>query len=363
MMNKVDLTYEKAIGRLICGDEVKDKATVFLISANRAVTARHAVDEYYLEGKEIYLEFLNIHNSPIKRRAVPIEPTQILNSPVTVLELDEPIHSNLYLRFCNYEVQKDNIYETFGYPVVKWEMGHRTKSNVLRRITSNMARPYDWDIDLNHESNIDNFSGLSGAPLFVNGKLVGVVLTETVANDKVVSLGSISVQSIRDYLIELEILIEEPLQEFSMDEIYEIDGNRDFSESMFILKLESAQIYDHEDCQQEFFNAEIAKSSIESRDVSSEIKDFVMLKENVKSIWKTQHRSYKDEKDGNDLLTKVYERIEDLNETTLKIGLDIPLVAKKGIVHQLSDECKVGWVKNYKSRLEEHLLGRGVEND
>src|SRR4051812_37118878 len=113
MINKVDSTYEKAIGRLICGDEVKDKATAFLISPNRAVTARHAIDEYYLGGKEIYLEFLNIHNEPIKRKASPIEPSKIQNSPITVLELDEPVQCNLYLTFCNYEVQKDNMYETF----------------------------------------------------------------------------------------------------------------------------------------------------------------------------------------------------------------------------------------------------------
>lgn len=363
MNKKVDSVFEKAIGRLICGDEKKDKATVFLISPNRAVTARHAVDEYYFGGKEICLEFLNIHKEPIRRKAKPIELSKVPNTPIAILELDTPVHCDVYLKFCNYLVQKDNIYETFGYPVVKWEMGHWTKSNVLRRVTSDMARPYDWDIDLNYEANIEDFSGLSGAPLFVNQKLVGVILTETTANDKVVSIGSISVQRIKDVLLELEILFDEPIDSFSMDEVYEIDENMDFSESMFIVKLESAEIYDHEDCQQEFFNAEIAKSSIEGRGISSEIKDFVMLKENVKSIWKTQHRPYKDKRDGNELLTKVYERIEDLNDTTLKISLDIPFVAKKGVIHQLSDECKVGWVKDYKTRLKDHLIERSGEND
>ena len=47
MINKVDSEYETAIGRLICGEEDMDKATVFLISPNRAVTATHALDEYF----------------------------------------------------------------------------------------------------------------------------------------------------------------------------------------------------------------------------------------------------------------------------------------------------------------------------
>ncbi|HFK1456669.1 TPA: hypothetical protein ACGXMC_002286 [Bacillus cereus] len=363
MINKVDPEYETAIGRLICGEEDTDKATVFLISPNRAVTATHALDEHYFEEEEICLEFLNIDKEPITRKAIPIKLSKTPNAPISILELDEPVQSNVYLKFCNSQVQKDSIYETFGYPVVKWGMGHRVKNNVLRRVTSDMTRPYDWDIDLNYDSNIEDFSGLSGAPLFINGKLVGVVLTESVANDKVISLGSISVERIKDILIEAEIPIDEPIIDFSMDEIYELDETMDFSESMFIVKLESAEIYDHEDCQQEFFNAEIAKSSIESRNIPTEVKDFVMLRENVKSIWKTQHRPYKDEKDGNELLTKVYERVEDLNDTTLKISLDIPLITKKGILHQLSDECKVGWVKNYKVKLKEYLLKRSIEND
>lgn len=363
MINMVSSGYERAVGRLICGEEEKDKATAFLISPKRAITARHAIEEYYLGGEEICLEFLNIQRGIVTRKAIPIEVSETINSPVSVLELDEPVDCEVYLSFCNYQVQKDHIYETFGYPAVKWGMGHRTQSNVSRRVTSNMNRPYDWDIDLNYEGNIGDFGGLSGAPLFVEQKLVGVVLTESLAKGRVISLGSISVQRIESLLNELEIQIDEPITEFNMDEIYEIDESNDFSESIFISKLEAAEIYDHEDCQQEFFNAEIAKSAIESRGIHTEIKSFSMLKSNVRSVWKTQHRAYWDERDGNELLTKVYERVENLNDSTLKSNPDLPLMVKKGILHQLSDECKVGWTKNYEARLKEYLLEKGVQHD
>ncbi|MGP4105487.1 hypothetical protein [Virgibacillus sp. L01] len=43
---------EKAVCRLTCGEgDDCDKATAFLISPDLAVTATHAIEEYYLEKK------------------------------------------------------------------------------------------------------------------------------------------------------------------------------------------------------------------------------------------------------------------------------------------------------------------------
>jgi len=364
MSSNINKPLEKLICRLTCGEEKTcSKATAFLIAPNRAVTARHAIEDYYSEGKQINLEFLNIEQTPILRKAIPIVVPGLEYSPISILELDTNLDCDYYLNFYDYEMKKDDPYETFGYPVVKRAMGEWTKSNVSRKVTKEMAQPFDWDIDLNHNSNIEDFEGLSGSPLFINSQLVGVVLTESTANHKAISLGAISVQSIREVLLKAEIPIETPLPDYVMDEIYEIDENYDFSQFLFIAKLESAEIYDHEDCQQEFFNAEIAKSSIESRNIPIELKNFTMLKHNIQGIWKTQHRPYKDEKDGNELLTLVYERIEDLSDTTLKGDGNLSLTVKKGILHQLSDECKVGWVRNYQLRLKEHLLEKENKND
>lgn len=361
MVFSYDNDLEKITCRLMCGDQEEvDRATAFLIAPNKAITARHAIKDYFDENKEITLEFLNVTQ---QSRIIRANPIGDIACAISILELEEVVECNGYPKFYNYEVRKDDFYETYGYPTVKWDVGQRIKSNVSRRISDTMTMPFDWDIDLNHDSPISDFKGLSGSPLIVNGMLVGVILTEATDGRRALSLGSISVQRIREVLNSCGIVVEEPPLDYILDEIYEVD-EVDYSDSIFISMLESAQIYDHEDCQQDFFNAEIAKSSIESRNIASEVKDFRMLVHDVKGIWKTQHRGYSDEEDGNLLLANVYQRVEDLSSTTLQNSCNLPLMVKKGILHQLSDERKLGWVKRFEKRLEAYLVTKGrIDND
>ncbi|WP_427137324.1 hypothetical protein [Psychrobacillus psychrodurans] len=344
--------YEKVICRLNCGPE---KATAFLISNNQAITATHAIKKHY-PNNEIVLEFMNLDSFPIKVRAVPVE--GLPHSPITILQLVRNIDSEFYCVFYNHPVNKDDNYEIFGYPSTKWATGNWILSTVSRRITDQMAQPYDWDIDLNHNSNIEDFSGLSGSPLFINKRLVGVILTENNAKGKAISLGAISIAKIEDIITAANIKIEESIM-YDKYEIYKMEDSIDYSECRFIAMLESANIFDHEDCQQEFFNAEIAKSSIGSKEIGNEIKKFKSLQTNVRSVWKTLHRSYLNEIDGNILLSDVYQRIEDLSETTLKGDDNFSLVVKKGLLHQLSDEGKLGWVRDYERRVRDYLKERG----
>jgi len=139
--------------------------------------------------------------------------------------------------------------------------------------------------------------------------------------------------------------------------IYELDDSSelDYDGCIFIKKLDIANITEKDMCKKEFFNAEIVRSSIESKGNPEELKMYSQLKSKIQSLWQTQYLTYNDENDGNVLLSKTYERIEDLDTTTLKAADDISMVAKKGILHQLSDKCKVGWTKNYSAKLEEAL--------
>ncbi len=161
-----------------------------------------------------------------------------------------------------------------------------------------------------------------------------------------------TIQLLNQVLISLE-----ETKRYYQEKIYDIDDTSllEYEDCIFIKKLESARISDNDTCKKEFFNAEIAKSSIESKGNSEDIIMYSQLKTKIQSVWHTQYRQYNDDFDGNTLLSKTYERIEDLDTTTLKASDDITLVAKKGILHQLSDECKVGWLKDYEEKLERFL--------
>ncbi len=138
----------------------------------------------------------------------------------------------------------------------------------------------------------------------------------------------------------------------------------DYSESIFIAKLESANINEHKICQKEFYNAEILKSKIESKGFEEEIKSFNTLKDNIQSIWFSQYVGYKNENDGCELLSDTYKRLEDTNSSLLDSNINASLYAKKGILHQLAEKCEVGWVKNYKKKISEYLKPKeGVATD
>jgi len=143
--------------------------------------------------------------------------------------------------------------------------------------------------------------------------------------------------------------------------IYEMDdiSGLEYDDCIFIKKLECANILEKDMCKKEFFNAEISRSTIESKGNPEDLRMYFQLKSKIHSVWWPQYLQYADEVDGNILLAKTYERIEALDTTTLQANDDISLIAKKGILHQLSDECKVGWIKNYEQKLEEYLNRRG----
>jgi hypothetical protein len=144
--------------------------------------------------------------------------------------------------------------------------------------------------------------------------------------------------------------------------IYDVNDFSDISydECNFVKMLEIANISDIDDYKNDFFNAEIAKQKIVSKGQSSELKMYKQLLIKMASVWKTQYNIYKHPTDGNELLNNTYLRVEDLDTTTLSSSDDINLLAKKGMLHQLADEKKIGWIKDYLTVFEAYLEG---END
>jgi len=341
---------ESAVCRLKCGndeDELNkcDKGTAFLISKNRVLTATHNIIRYLNDPTtSIILEFLNIHSEIEERKAIPI--SSHVNNAVIILEFDKPIEK-AYLQFSDCDINHDEDFETFGYPAVKWSAGQWVKNKVSRVMGSEVFNPFDWNIDLNHQTPISDFSGLSGAPLIVDGKLVGVLLAESLEKGSAISLGAIGGSNFFHILKEKEIDVHEYIDPY----LHELDDNQ-YKDFLFVEKLEAAQIFLHEMCQTEFYHAEILSNMVKSKDIKNEKREFQRIRNDVRSYWYTKYQGYSDEDYGASLLSSVYEQIEKYSETNLKsLTLDASLYAKKGMLHQWAEECKVGWVKNYEKSL------------
>lgn len=133
----------------------------------------------------------------------------------------------------------------------------------------------------------------------------------------------------------------------------------DYDSMIFVKKLENAKIEMIDGCKRDFFNAECVEYIIESKGDSECIRLLQNLKRKVYEFWETQYRRYQRDDDGNDLLTRTYERIEDADTSALSCSVlpEVSLGAKKGMLHQWAEECSIGWLRNYKEKLEEFLEG------
>lgn len=173
---------------------------------------------------------------------------------------------------------------------------------------------------------------------------------------------------IKETDIHLEIFDEQELQllteiltiletkEERLKEIFSVPEDIDYIERIFTLKLKSANIDENFDIyNKQFFNAEILTKEVQSKGIEDEIKELLSLKNAIQEMWLTQYLMYDDESDGNRLLGIVNQRIEDQSNVNLKTVLSVGTTEKKGILHQLSDECTVGWVKKYKERLKDFI--------
>ena len=184
--------------------------------------------------------------------------------------------------------------------------------------------------------------------------------------------GSYLIRKLKDYKMYSQIFdddirnalqkILEEMTAFKEDVANEIIYGYDYAENIvvvyqdyiFVKMLESANIKDTDACIIDFYNAEIAMYTELSKDAVEGLRIYNNLKNKIHSLWRTQYRIINNSNDGNNLLGNVCQRIEDLDSTMLKTS-GYSLLAKNGILHQLADEKKLGWIENYLIKLSEYM--------
>lgn len=165
---------------------------------------------------------------------------------------------------------------------------------------------------------------------------------------------------IRNDLEQVRISLEDANRRAYEEVLYgedDIDGiSAMYNDTVFISMLKSAQIIEVEDFKIDFYNAEIARHEARSKDNINGERQYANLRKKIYSIWQTQYRQYKHSSDGNTLIDQTYLRVEDLDSSTLESQISsFNLLAKKGILHQLADDKKLGWVDNYLEVLDRYM--------
>lgn len=166
-----------------------------------------------------------------------------------------------------------------------------------------------------------------------------------------------------DIRIQLKLVLSELNQQKQkvFDEVIydDVDGIEDeYNDFIFVKMLESAGIFDTNEYKIDFFNAEISRQESLSKDEVEGLKIYNNLKIKIFSLWRTQFKRYESSDNGQNLLLNTYLRIEDLDSTTLQSTSDYNLLAKKGILHQLANDRKIGWITNYLEKLSEYIGGK-----
>lgn len=181
---------EAATVQVICGDK---SGTAFFVATEGdkqiLLTCEHNLPEgqpvkLYLNDKEVDAEILE----RISDRDVAI--LGLKNKPATIIPA---------LPLKKTEIPYDENWETYGFPTQRVESGGRYTGSVSR--TNNGTK---WDVDLECEqyNNLDQFDGLSGSPLVMNGHVVGVIGYDTVG-----TLGATSISSIAEILNKHHIMV------------------------------------------------------------------------------------------------------------------------------------------------------------
>ena len=181
---------ETATVQITCGNK---SGTAFFVATKRdkqiLLTSEHNLREgqpvkLYLNEKEVEAEILE----RISDRDVAI--LELTNKPATIIPA---------LPLKKTEIPYDENWETYGFPTQRVESGGRYTGSVSR---TNDGTKWDVDLECEQYNNLEQFDGLSGSPLVMNGYVVGVI-----GYDSIGTLGATSIGSIAEILNKHHIMV------------------------------------------------------------------------------------------------------------------------------------------------------------
>lgn len=183
---------KKFICKIIC-DGI-DKGTGFLIDKKIVMTAAHVIEE---DTQKLSVQFLEMNNSVLEISCKAYEEKSDLD--VEILILDEPLNLNESMNLNTNTVSIGSSWTTYGYPAESSPQIALVEGVVTN--ANDSFNPCDFNIDLEvHQGIMENYQGLSGAPLIIAGKVYGII-----THQNGLKLKAIEFSRFKDYLVSLNL--------------------------------------------------------------------------------------------------------------------------------------------------------------
>lgn len=170
--------YEKLIVQIFCDKEV---GTAFYVAPDLLLTAWHTVESFKEGGKNVLKDVEGDLAFVVEKE---YEDADVAVLKVQGRSLEE------YLPLLSHHIRIGESCITFGYPDTAKQNGLRLEGNIKQRV---MGPTADFNLQTDDTRDGYDYSGMSGAPLFLGNQVVGVVIEQT-GN----SLNLVSVQKLNE---------------------------------------------------------------------------------------------------------------------------------------------------------------------
>lgn len=182
--------------QLKCGE---NNGTCFLINKNTAITAYHVIKEH-LQQEIILSKNCDEITKAHLHESIDDECKE---KDFAILKLDENIEFSEYLEFgLIKKIEVGSKWISRGYPLPKSCNGENILEHDDNSVHQHFSEILDKkiDIELNHNKKWDSYSGMSGAPLLISGKVIGIINSEITSNKTSKELCALSVGSLEKIL-------------------------------------------------------------------------------------------------------------------------------------------------------------------
>lgn len=190
------MNLENIVLKVECGSKV---GSAFLINSCRVITAFHVVSEY--KDSDIFL--IGISGEKIKATLSSSINDHYKKLDVALLILEKEIEVVENINFVSYEeIPSGTKWISRGYPESKVFTGDNLledNDNVVNQHL-NLLRNGKIDIELEHKQKLSTYAGYSGAPILIDGDLIGLINQELVENSQSKELTGLTFKHFSDLL-------------------------------------------------------------------------------------------------------------------------------------------------------------------